>query len=594
MLTLDINNKYLALDPSTSIIVKHFNPVCLFDKLAGSAGVNIKLPAKEINRAILGNPEKFDKYRVGESLKFSGAKLRWKGATVISGSLVVNSAIDGYSCWIQSDLGVMGEAQREKNITEMSWPTEQTFVHQASYDDDTDDYGVEMLHNRNFWEGKGKEDTVDISFIDSNGFTRFNDDTRSVLGLQMAENYGSMVNNYTLGDLKDGCVISPFLHLRYVISESLRMNKWFIDRDDFATAAAGPLSFLKNLKIYNNFNIIDFNLTTTAVTVKTWDYNQQDLSIEEADEIVAKSWVMNTFDYADLLPKKSYKKFLLGLQNSLNYIFHFRQDNKVNIIDRNAVLETTPINLQNYFVNEWQIGERKDLTLKFMPEYDKDDEKFGDEFEDLSDRRSDFEEPAETIVALKALPSPKQGELRLVKEFNQIYEYKWKVISQQNEAKLEDQIDALGWEFASSGPQPYLFGTGDEVEEIHSAFSTLQKTVGGVPMAVQQGNINSMRSLWNDYTLRLVPPNHILFPEALYWEGDNGLFVKRWRKFANFWKNRLEVKGDFNMPMNMIVYVISNITNKFRTDDGEFIIESMETEFTLHAIGTTKINAFKV
>ncbi len=56
----------------------------------------------------------------------------------------------------------------------------------------------------------------------------------------------------------------------------------------------------------------------------------------------------------------------------------------------------------------------------------------------------------------------------------------------------------------------------------------------------------------------------------------------------------MPVEGDFNLPLNVLYYVINNITNKFKTQEGEFIIEEMEVEFGLHVIGKTHIKGYKV
>jgi hypothetical protein len=46
--------------------------------------------------------------------------------------------------------------------------------------------------------------------------------------------------------------------------------------------------------------------------------------------------------------------------------------------------------------------------------------------------------------------------------------------------------------------------------------------------------------------------------------------------------------------MNVLYHVIQNITGRFRTMHGEFIIEKMETEFGSNMVGHTTIRGYKV
>lgn len=305
------------------------------------------------------------------------------------------------------------------------------------------------------------------------------------------------------------------------------------------------------------------------------------------------------FNYAALLPKSSYKDFLLGIQNMLNVVFRFRSDGKVDIIDRNEILSGTAIDLQQYQVGTWTIGERSNLTLKFIPEYDKDDARYDQYFEDLSDRYTDYKDPVDTYDDLLLIASPEFGELRRVKNTGKIYEYKWKVVSNEDPYGNGEQFDALGWEFVSTGPQPYVYGTGEKEEEIKSAFSALQQETYGVlgtfPFVNQKGNLLSMQSVWKDFTLRLITANPLSLgaQNDLYWE-DDGLFKTRWRTWAQFWATRQPVEAEFQFPLHILLYVTENITSKFRTNDGEFIIEEISTEFGLNMIGSTRIKGYKI
>jgi len=308
--------------------------------------------------------------------------------------------------------------------------------------------------------------------------------------------------------------------------------------------------------------------------------------------------MVNNFNYAALLPKVSYRDFLLGIQNSLNFIFVFDSTGKVDIIDRNEILSGPAIDLNEYQVGTWKMGERKNLALKFNPEYDKEDNRYS-QFEDLSKRYKDYKDPVNTYSDLAQIATPTFGELRRVKDTGKIYEYKWKVVATEDEYGNGEQFDALGWELVSTGPQPFVFGNGDTVEEINTSVSSLQEELFvwvNFPVVNQKGNLLSMQSVWKDFTLRFIATHPLLLgtQAELRWEDALGLFENRWRKWSQFWATRQPVEGEFQLPLNLLKYVNKNITSKFRTNEGEFIIEEIDTEFGLNVIGTTNIKGYKV
>jgi hypothetical protein len=54
------------------------------------------------------------------------------------------------------------------------------------------------------------------------------------------------------------------------------------------------------------------------------------------------------------------------------------------------------------------------------------------------------------------------------------------------------------------------------------------------------------------------------------------------------------VEGSFDLPLNVLYHVVNNITGKYRTVHGDFVIETIETEFGSNMIGTTRITGFKI
>lgn len=600
MLTFTINSLPLLLDESASVRITRTNPACFMDAVPGDIALGITIPVNDHNRAILKNPERFEKYSEATSREFPGFEARYSGVLLMAGTLIVQTATkESYGGWLRSELGNFGKEQREKNLTDLPWPTNKTADIKASYDDDVDDCNFPSIYNPGFWDGIGREESVDVTTLDENGKWVTSKETVSALKNSAFKNYGNYMNHQNtvpLLPLKDGAVITPFLHLRYVLKEAFRMNKWFIGRNDMLLATGLFGNFTKDAMVYNNFNIADIT-PVYRISATYWNNPYTNEPQEIYEQVIDYfGWEIKPFKYADLLPRVSMKDFLIGIQNSLNYIFFFKNDSSVDIIDRNGILSGAAIDIDAYKVGNFEPGEQKNTRLKFTPEFDKDDALYGSGFEDLSDRWADFKTPVELKADLEAIATPEFGELRLVITENKIYEWTWVVIDQANINRQEEQMDTVGWKFISTGPQPYVYGTQNEEEEIKTAVSSLQQMTGTFgawrQQVNQRGNLASMRSQYSDFTLRLFSARFFEV-STFYWHGNTGLFERRWRTWANFWKTRLPVEAEFNFPLNALSFVGDNICSKFTTEKGAFIIEEMETSFGLNEIGVTQVKGYK-
>ena len=299
MLTIDINSNYFALGSSFSIRISNINPACFTDKIKSEAGLGINIPVNDINRGILGAPERFSKYfpEGNPGVKFPGCTIRFAGAHLLSGSLVViNATSEDYDCWLQSNLGVMGEELQNKTLQDMPWPTNQQFVAKNDYNDATDDYCTMIIKNPGFWDGKGREsDSVPIQYIDENGDPKIKLETRSVLSGDHYANYAWFVNQQLEEPEinKAGCVISPFLYLRYVIRHSLFMNGWFIRRNDMVSnpkLPAFPTAPCGQLAIYNNVSIVEPTFVTQPSTIPTWNYETNEIENKDENIITEQQW----------------------------------------------------------------------------------------------------------------------------------------------------------------------------------------------------------------------------------------------------------------------------------------------------------------
>lgn len=604
MLTLSYNGQLIPTGEDFSIRLKWVNPCCFHDSIPGDIAIGIEIPVNDYTRMYFGNPHRFEKYTTASDRKFLNVDIRYSGVLLMNGTLnITNATSETYSAWLQSAVGSIGEEQREKYINELDWSDYdgQTLENKGSFDDDSDDYCTGEIYNRRFWESIGKMTEAEETYRDENGDTQTRDIEVSALSIQHRDNFDYAVNKsnsniaVTAGD---GCVVTPFLFLKFVLNHLFKLSGFFIDA---SVNAFETVTGYKKLALYNNFNIMAPTFTTTTIQKWEQDINTGDDVLVGYEEVSAITWSLSTFNYSRLVPHVKLGEFLLGIQNLLNFVFIFRYDQRVSIVDRNGVLSGTAVDLDEYSVEEWIIGEQKDVTLKFNPDYDPDDSSISDNWHDLTERRDDMGDDVANVEALADISSPSYGEIRHVLSTDEYYEYKWDVSVQVDENDLMSEFDHVGWVLVSTGPQPLLHGTGDEIEELKTCISSPYMSAGDAVFVMQQGSIEQIRTLWNNFTPRLlfhyannaVLCRNVTDTTSLRWGGTDGLFELRWRNWAKFWITRLPVEGRFDFSLNVLVYVISNITSKFRTRQGEFIIEEMECEFSTNMIGRTTIRGFK-
>lgn len=603
---ITLNGKNIPVGKDFSVRMSWVNPACFFDKIPGNAGLGIRIPVNEYSRAYLGNPERFEKYSPASDRKFPGLEIRKNGILYEAGTLVINMADkDYYDGWLQPEVGVTGEKLQDKFITEFGWKEGAEINIKAGYDPDFDDYCLVKIVNERFWEGKGSHAVLPIPYIDENNEPAEREEYVNNLEQQHNTGYAGEINSEKSATNDAGKVVSPFIFLKTFITELLRINHFYIRGNAFDNILGA-----KWLAVYNNYNVFTPTPATTSdVVYKTFNRRTNTYTNVTREQIDTVTWAAVPFKYADLVPKLSMKDTLLSIQNFLNVCFVFNSDRTVNIIDREAIISGgAAFDLTPYQIGKWRkTGERKHTSLKFISEYDKNDANFGDGFHDLSDRWRDFKGPVDTYNDLEELTSRRNpaadrtmGQLRYVRDENRIYEYKWSVQNSENANLSEAQDDVLGWELVSSGPQHYVYRNGDEIEEIKTNISTLQMENGQLS-ASQPGNVIAMRSLWTNFTFRLFyylgghqggVENYSV--GSCNWEGETGVFNKRWKKWARFWSTRQPVEADFDLPQNVLLHLKNNITQKFRTEKGEFIIETMNTDIGIMRNGITTINGYKV
>lgn len=631
MLTITYNNNDIPLDEGFSIRLSWINPVCFFDKIMGDAGLGIDIPVNDYSKAYFGHPDRFEKLRAtAEGRKFENVEIRYDGVLLLQGTLNITSATsETYSAWLQSYVGALGEANKETFITDYTgWKKGVHYDYPNPWNNNPE-LCFPQFKNGIWWEEKGATKELTKAYYDEDG--KYNETETAIgkLTWDHITNYLRYVNYTQVGVLVKnlkGCVISPMLYLTYALKKILSLNKLSLNENVFDN-----LPELENLVVYNTWSITQINpeYITLERPIFVEEYQPEtplvpgnDLGsgsenpfwvVEEIQVISDFKFTVGNFNYADLVPRISIKDFLLSLQNYFNIAFFFRSDNRVDTIFREHILEgkiwdqetleyevIDTFDLDDYFTGPWIIGEQKDVILKFAQKYDKEDRMFGQEYHDLSDRRFDFADAVDTKAELLAITTDTEGTLRLVRSENKIYEFKWTAEVFKDVLRNEMQLDVMKWDFVSTGPQPYLYGEGDAYEDIKSDLSTLIELDTDC-VALQKGNMAATRSIYNEFSFRIgysksgrLSTSEPTIPASLNWEGEKGIFERKWKNWARFWATRLPVEAEFDLPLNVLYYVVNNITRKFKTEHGEFLIESMETEIGLNLIGKTRIKGYKL
>ena len=622
MLGFYLNNEPFVLDLNSSIRLTWVNPACFFDEIPGDVGIGISIPVNNHNRAMLKNPERFERLSQENDNEFPGFAIRYSGVLLMSGTLVIQSASsESYSGWLRSNVGNLGKLHREKYIYDINaFAEDKEFVNKANYDPLTDPYGCPKIYNPEFFYDKGRKVPIEIQVpnpdyyegSDREAFLMQESETEAFSeafrktafyfvnklnpdNTVMAEgDIGQMKNlEYSL----KVNVVSPMLFLNYVIEKVLSDANFFIDNNFISSD-----NDLQKLLIYGNYDIatMTFEIPSFEIHVTNWSDGATIQNYVRRITGVIRSYT-ESFVFKDLLPKIKLKDFILSIQNLLNVCFHFTQEGKVNIIDREQILTNPAFDIDKYMINQWEITEKKDVTLKFTFEHDEDDTIFKERWEDVDDVRMDEKKPVNDYYELEDITSPEMGEVRYIRSTNTYVKYSL-IQESLPDAETGGQLteDTLGWQHLAIGFQNGYVNYGkDEEEEIATNFSTLigDQTV----MTHHRGNINSLKFAYQNFTPRLLfyLGNNIAKSEtdniSLDWEKEEtGLLKKRYSKWSKFWSTRQPVSGKAQIPLNVIDYMVNNITQKYRCEQGDFIIEEMETEFNLNGIGTTNIKGYKI
>ena len=588
MITAHIGTQQLALPKQFNFELIKQSQLTNFEQLMGDCVPAISFEDNEITRNVLNHPNRFELQRSGVK-EYPDFELRSNGFLLIRGTLVLT---DNFSGYVRGMVGNLSQTQQDKLITDHALPTNQAFVNKENYDPAVDDFCAPWVYNPLFFANLTKTEEYAEG---ENTILQHKHYNSGYAVNKPSESTGIYINNTNLAfdfdfyDDYDLTVVSPFLFLTKIFDRVLKLNGFYLTESEIEAE-----SDFSKLCIYNNVDINtgESHSGTLSVAIE-WLWFERAL----ASEVI--SWItrdITTFNYAKLLPKTSLKEFMVGFQNLINYVFIFNPNNTVSLIDREArIVEAPQQDLDPYFTGQWELGEKKDVLLKFVQIHDDNDSFFGDFYVDLSDRAADFGADLADMYALKAATGSKLGELRRVLSEERIYEWTNTVMIVDESIGLEKSV--FGWTFISIDYQPgfYNYSPEKEVMEIKTCFSTLANTL--LPFTQQAGKTNLRKASEAPFTPRLLfytggnNAKNYTANYSLKFTGENNLIETRWKRTAEWLATLQPAKAVFRFPANILQSF--NINEKKSTRHGAFIIDRMVTQFTHAGIGATTVEAFK-
>lgn len=631
MLTLNLSGHQIPVPKDFSLRLTWKSPMCDFEKVPTGYSLGITIPSTDYTRSLLRNPQRFTKGRGPKDNEFPDFEIRFGGILMMSGTLsIVSTSLDSFECSLIDQVGVMNEKQADKTLPEMEVFTQELPLDTGgSYNPSTHQYCMFPVGNQQFFAGKGVLKTYKFKEWNNEGKKpkqEVVDKEMEFWSHEFFVNTQGVVNAKHLVSGQIRCdagdiwmcsilkfrptpypitVVSPFFYLNWVVESALKSELFYLGKNPLRD---DPL--MQRLCIYNNFDV-------TKTQPRTLGYLTLHPHPDPDPYLIFWSLFWNnrpelvplferSYDVPVVpknhLPKMSVGEMIISTQNLLNVAFHFLPDKTVNVYQREKVLDGPALSLQEYFTGVWEMGEAACVTLKFTREHDTNDQAFSEWWEDLSDRKDDFKDSVASLAELLALPEPQEGEIRYVRDSSCWMEYKWHTPAFVEEKILKEvSEEVLGWVRVSIGWQPVFYEYGrDENEEIKSSWGCLYG-LGQITQVFQPGNMNVWKTKKTEFTPRLCIQESDTRggyrSPAFSFEYDEpgtGLLDLYWRKWSQFWANRQPVTGRFDLPIHVLRFLIYNICSKFRTDEGEFLIEEMSCELYVDHIGQTEIKGFKV
>jgi len=633
MLTLTLQNKVIPLPTDFSMRLTVKSPVCNFEKIPFSYSLDFSLPMNKYTSAILGKPERTTKQRLSNDQKIPGFAARVSGGIVLSGTLIVKVSGGNYDLSAIDLVGELSEKEQERNILDITKFSEQIdWVNSSNYDPNVHEYCHFPVINTGFFRDKGvkakrtayetgpegtkatnekydievltycfsKSTNSRVNMLDVDGTVKLLPSTIDIT--RLTERY----NTYSTGEVS---VVTPFFFLKNIIREVLKANQFHILENCLA-----EISEFKNLCIYNNYDITENHYSKEEAGEGSWQAPEYAVD-PDGNDIYTGDWQSagrKIYSYVRMyeqkkitiknhLPKMTVGELLVSTQNKLNVCVDFLPNRTINIFSREELLSREAIDIDKYFVGNWVPGDKKNVSLKFVREHDKNDEVFAARYVDLSDRHADIKPSVIDWETLFALPASKEGDIRFITSVGVFAEFKLiNQVDQDPQTDEEFTVDTLGWEEISIGLQNGWYNYGQEqTEEIKTAWSTCYGNATNT-LVNQPGNMDAWKAKEQAFSPRLLcykgnnqGANQTDNFSFEYEKTGNGLIPKYWKRTAKWWANRLPMTGYFDFSENALRSIIQNKCLPYRTREAAFMIEKIEVDLYVDRIGKTELTVFK-
>lgn len=599
MITAHLGNIELELPRSFTFEIIQQSQLFSWNELKGDCVPSISFANTRWNRSHLYHPDRFELQQDGNK-EYKNFELRCEGLLLIRGTLVLTDMFNGY---VRGNVGNLSQLQKDKLLFDNDLNTSVAIPIKTAYDPDVDDYAFPTIINSDFYRDVTKTrqfELTDGSLYEESMFQHYHRTNSYVINAKRADGspdftYDNLSLNYDLKGMGDYTQrinpITPMFFLFRLIKRLLQLNGHYLTYNQIENAD------LKRLVVYNNYSLIEHISTKGYIITERdkYDYSRDDITYEywSIDLGTQNSVRINE---KKLLPKINLRNLLLSTQNTLNCFFVFNADKTVQLLSREAIITGGADDLNEYLVGEWQLGKKRNTTIKFVMEHDTNDFYFSTYYQDLSERESDFGEDVTTYDDLKLIAEPFMGELRRVTSEQKIYEYNF-LTSDDGQT----ETDVVGWQFISIDYQHYKYNSSlesdDEITdelEIKTQASTL--VFSDIATAKQKGACNLRKDTEAYCTLRFlfdvdgIGKNNTLNYQ-LNWRYQNNLIERRWKRTVQWLAHLQPVTAYFDLPGNMLHSF--NIHRKKATRHGQFVIERMVTQCSHNGIGLTKIEGYK-
>lgn len=592
-----INNIHVDLSADFSITIEKNSRLLQFEEIVDAWAYNITFPRTELNEAAFEHAERFQK--LWEGWQEYPFVFYYNGRLILSGKIKAKYRGGKYEGYAYGTFGAIAASYAGKMVKDVLNVDDLSFTNKAEYQP-TEPYCLFPVFNFDFYKGRG----IPAELEDTNGNpvqveTRARQFTFQHLGTQNRFDAGTNLFIQQSGDETNKlAVISPFLFCNWLYKELMTTLEVSVVENVLATD-----TLLQRACFYTSMDITGTNITlSSAINIGQIQFG--DLTYNGTDIILENLFyrsVPASFSANKLLPDEwTVKDYILGIQNLLNVIFDFSPyKNEVRIRDREALFVATAQDIND------KLAEQPNLDpldgRKIIIEYAKDgnDGIWNDYYDDISDEKWNryLGEVASKSV-LDAKTGMKVGDFYYVLDENQYREYRMEEI-ETAPGTFEEEME---WYPLSIYGHAYTLGSGGEEIKIESKFGVISGWPNPKGYMLLPGNSD----LFTDDVKPFVP--RVMFYQGLVsgvprgdamgglvdnrWEGDNGLIAKRWENTLNAIKGGVPGVAYFNF--DEVDVQTLDLNQKFRIEEGEFIIEKCTTTFFANHVGTTEADIMKL